>query len=112
MLKMIEEDLSLFRVHFDNWFSERSLYEGEQITNVLDNLREKGYVFDQDGATWFKSTEFGDDKDRVLIKQDGTYTYLTPDITYHQNKFERGFDELIDRKSTRLNSSHVAISYA
>ena len=96
MLKMIEEDLSLFRVHFDNWFSERSLYEGEQITNVLDNLREKGYVFDQDGATWFKSTEFGDDKDRVLIKQDGTYTYLTPDITYHQNKFERGFDELIN----------------
>src|SRR5690625_3824962 len=119
MLKMIEEDLSLFRVHFDNWFSERSLYEGEQITNVLDNLREKGYVFDQDGATWFKSTEFGDDKDRVLIKSDGTYTYLTPDIAYHRDKLLRGYDEIINVWGAdhhgyiaRMNATIQALGYA
>jgi len=96
MLEMIEEDLSLFRVHFDHWFSERSLYEGDQIANVLKTLKDKGYIFEEDGATWFKASAFNDDKDRVLIKKDGSYTYLTPDITYHQNKFDRGFDELIN----------------
>lgn len=96
MLEMIEEDLSLFRVHFDHWFSERSLYEGDQIANVLKTLKDKGYIFEEDGATWFKASAFNDDKDRVLVKKDGSYTYLTPDITYHQNKFDRGFDELIN----------------
>jgi len=96
MLEMIEEDLGLFRVKFDHWFSEKTLYEGDQIQKVIQNLRDKGYVYEEDGATWFKSTAFEDDKDRVLIKKDGSYTYLTPDITYHQNKFDRGFDELIN----------------
>lgn len=96
MLEMIEEDLALFRVYFDHWFSERSLYEGEQIDKVLKTLEDKGYIYEEDGATWFKASAFGDDKDRVLIKNDGSYTYLTPDITYHQNKFDRGFDELIN----------------
>src|SRR5699024_9988082 len=96
MLEMIEEDLGLFRVKFDHWFSEKTLYEGDQIQKVIQNLRDKGYVYEEDGATCFKSTAFEDDKDRVLIKKDGSYTYLTPDITYHQNKFDRGFDELIN----------------
>ncbi len=96
LIKQIEQDLRDFRVEFDNWFSERSLHEGDQIPNVLSLLEEDNYTYEKDGATWFRSTEFGDDKDRVLIKKDGSYTYLTPDITYHQNKFQRGFDKVIN----------------
>lgn len=96
MLERIKKDLEEYRVPFDTWFSETSLYETGVIGTVVDQLRENGYVYEQDGATWFKSTDFGDDKDRVLVKQDGTYTYLTPDIAYHQNKIDRGFDELIN----------------
>ncbi|MFC0014099.1 MULTISPECIES: arginine--tRNA ligase [Allobacillus] len=96
LLERIKKDLEEYRVPFDTWFSETSLYEKGVIGLVVDQLRENGYVYEQDGATWFKSTDFGDDKDRVLIKQDGTYTYLTPDIAYHQNKIDRGFDELIN----------------
>src|SRR5699024_3609717 len=93
MLEYIANDLSMFRVHFDHWFSERSLYEGTQIADALAILKDKNYSYEQDGATWFRSTDFGDDKDRVLIKNDGSYTYLTPDIAYHRNKLERGFDK-------------------
>ena len=96
LLERIKKDLEEDRVSFDTWFSETSLYETGVIGTVVDQLRENGYVYEQDGATWFKSTDFGDDKDRVLVKQDGTYTYLTPDIAYHQNKIDRGFDELIN----------------
>src|SRR5699024_6599166 len=96
MLQIIKEDLAHFRVHFDHWFSERTIYDGKQISDALSVLKKGNYVFEQDGATWFRSTEFGDDKDRVLIKQDGSYTYLTPDIAYHKNKFDRGFDKLIN----------------
>src|SRR5699024_1902650 len=78
-----------------NWFSELSLYKDGKITKTLEELAEKGYTYEEDGATWFKSTVFDDDKDRVLIKQDGTYTYLTPDIAYHKDKLERGFDKII-----------------
>ncbi len=95
-LKKLEGDLSQFRVPFDNWFSETSLYKDGQIDQALQALKDKGHIFDQDGATWFRTTEFGDDKDRVLIKQDGSYTYLTPDIAYHKNKLDRGFDTLIN----------------
>ncbi|WP_077623484.1 arginine--tRNA ligase [Sediminibacillus massiliensis] len=95
-LEKLENDLSQFRVPFDNWFSETSLYEEEKIQPALDTLKEKGYIFEEEGATWFRTTEFGDDKDRVLIKQDGSYTYLTPDIAYHKNKLDRGFDTLIN----------------
>lgn len=95
-LKKLESDLAEFRVHFDSWFSETSLYQGTQITDALAQLKDKGYIFEEDGATWFRTTEFGDDKDRVLIKQDGSYTYLTPDIAYHKNKLDRGFDRLIN----------------
>jgi arginyl-tRNA synthetase len=96
LLNKIKRDLDAFGVHFDQWFSETSLYENHQVINTLTELEEKGYTYELDGATWFKSTDFGDDKDRVLVKTDGTYTYLTPDIAYHKNKLERGFDKIIN----------------
>ncbi|GAB2542139.1 arginine--tRNA ligase [Gracilibacillus alcaliphilus] len=95
-LDKLANDLEQFRVTFDNWFSETSLYEEDKVIPAIETLREKGYIYEQDGATWFRTTVFGDDKDRVLIKQDGSYTYLSPDIAYHKNKLDRGFDQLID----------------
>jgi arginyl-tRNA synthetase len=95
-LQKIKDILKEFRVHFDYWFSETSLYRENMIQPVIDTLNEKGYLYNQDGALWFRSTDFGDDKDRVLIKKDGSYTYFTPDIAYHKNKFDRGFDYLVD----------------
>ncbi|MEB5759091.1 arginine--tRNA ligase [Mammaliicoccus sciuri] len=95
-MKKLKQDLTDFNIHFDNWFSETSLYETNKISAVLDKMTELGYTYEQDGATWLKTTEFGDDKDRVLIKQDGTYTYFLPDIAYHYDKVERGFDKLIN----------------
>lgn len=92
----IEEDLAAFGVQFDNWFSEMSLYKEDKIKDTLKVLDEGNYTYEKDGATWFRSSEFGDDKDRVLTKQDGNYTYLTPDIAYHQNKLDRGFDKIIN----------------
>lgn len=95
-LQKIEQVLERFGVQFDYWFSELSLYENKQVLETLTELRDKGYIYEEDGATWFRSSAFGDDKDRVLVKQDGTYTYLTPDIAYHKNKLERGFDKIIN----------------
>lgn len=95
-LDQIKKDLDAFRVHFDRWFSEQSLYNDGKIDEALANLQENGHIYERDGATWLKSTAFGDDKDRVLIKQDGTYTYLTPDIAYHKDKLERGYDKIIN----------------
>ncbi|MFQ3546359.1 arginine--tRNA ligase [Halobacillus rhizosphaerae] len=95
-LNKIKTDLEEFRVPFDEWFSETSLYEGDKIQSALNVLKSKDYVYEKDDATWFETTKFGDDKDRVLIKNDGTYTYLTPDIAYHKNKLDRGFDTLIN----------------
>lgn len=92
----LKKDLTEFNVHFDNWFSETSLYENKEIDKALDKMRENGYLFEEDGATWLRTTEFGDDKDRVLIKKDGSYTYFLPDIAYHYDKIERGFNTLIN----------------
>ncbi|EUJ28764.1 arginine--tRNA ligase [Listeria cornellensis] len=92
----LREDLAEFRVHFDSWFSETTLYENDKIMPALAKLRDNGYIFEEEGATWLRTTEFGDDKDRVLIKSDGSYTYFLPDIAYHLDKLERGFDVLID----------------
>ncbi|UXH43081.1 arginine--tRNA ligase [Rossellomorea vietnamensis] len=92
----LQKDLEMFRVPFNVWYSETSLYENGKIDAALKTLRDNGHVYEEDGATWFRSTELGDDKNRVLIKNDGTYTYLTPDISYHQDKFERGHDVLIN----------------
>ncbi|MEC0244960.1 arginine--tRNA ligase [Paenibacillus chitinolyticus] len=95
-LDKIKRDLGRFGVKFDEWFSETSIYENNLIDDVLGKLRESGYVYELDGATWLRTTELGDDKDRVLIKNDGSFTYLTPDVAYHRNKFQRGYDELIN----------------
>ncbi|QOQ54821.1 arginine--tRNA ligase [Bacillus amyloliquefaciens] len=95
-LDKLRSDLENFRVPFDVWYSETSLYENGKIDQALEALREKGHVYEEDGATWFRSTTFGDDKDRVLIKKDGSYTYLLPDIAYHKDKLDRGFDKLIN----------------
>ncbi|WP_019639940.1 arginine--tRNA ligase [Paenibacillus fonticola] len=95
-LEKIKRDLNRFRVGFDVWFSETSLYTDGQVERSLEALRAKGQTYEQDGATWLKSTQYGDDKDRVLVKNDGTYTYLTPDIAYHRNKYDRGFDRMIN----------------
>lgn len=95
-LDKIKRDLGRFGVKFDEWFSETSIYENNMIDDVLKQLKDNGHVFEQDGATWLRTTDYGDDKDRVLIKNDGTYTYLTPDVAYHRNKYERGYDEIIN----------------
>lgn len=95
-LEKIRRDLERFRVRFDNWFSETSLYETGQVEAAVEALRERGVVYEEDGAVWLESTRFGDDKNRVLIKQDGTYTYLAPDIAYHRDKYNRGYDRMIN----------------
>lgn len=95
-LAKLQKDLADFRVHFDVWYSETSLYENGKIDAALKKLHDNGHIYEEDGATWFRSTTFGDDKDRVLIKNDGTYTYLTPDVAYHEDKIQRGFDKLIN----------------
>ncbi|OXT15696.1 arginine--tRNA ligase [Bacillus infantis] len=95
-MEKLKKDLEDFRVPFDVWYSETSLYQNGKIDDALKALKENGHVYEEEGATWFRSTEFGDDKDRVLIKNDGSYTYLTPDIAYHKDKLERGFEKLIN----------------
>lgn len=95
-MEKLKQDLENFRVMFDVWYSETSLYENGKIDVALDALRANGHIYEEGGATWFRSTELGDDKDRVLIKQDGSYTYLLPDIAYHKDKLERGFEKLIN----------------
>ncbi|EWG12204.1 arginine--tRNA ligase [Cytobacillus firmus] len=92
----LKQDLEDFRVPFDVWYSETSLYHNGKIDTALQALKDNGHIYEEEGATWFRSTTFGDDKDRVLIKNDGSYTYLTPDIAYHKDKLERGFEKLIN----------------
>lgn len=96
VLKEIKEDLSRFRVEFDVWFSERELYEKKYVDRVLSLLKEKGYTYERDGALWLQTTRWGDDKDRVLIRENGLPTYFASDIAYHYHKFERKFDKVID----------------
>ncbi|MFB9861214.1 arginine--tRNA ligase [Salinicoccus siamensis] len=95
-MKKLKQDLEDFNVHFDNWFSESMLYEKGEIDMALEKMSANGYTYEADGALWLRTTDFGDDKDRVLRKQDGTYTYLMPDVAYHFDKVERGFDKLIN----------------
>jgi len=95
-LDKIKRDLGRFGVEFDVWFSETSLYENKRVEAALDALRAQGHVYEQEGAVWLNTTAFGDDKDRVLVKNDGSYTYLTPDIAYHMDKYGRGFDKMIN----------------
>ena len=95
-LDKIKRDLGRFGVPFDVWFSETSLYENGEVTKALDTLRTTGHVYEEEGATWLRTTTFGDDKNRVLVKNDGSYTYLTPDVAYHMDKYGRGFDRMIN----------------
>lgn len=96
LLDRIKEDLTTFGVDFETWFSETCLHTKGLIQQALDELREKGLLIQEGGAWWFRSSQFGDEKDRVVQKQDGSYTYLAADIAYHRQKLERGFDTLIN----------------
>lgn len=95
-MEKLRKDLADFNTHYDSWFSETTLYESGEIQKVLDKMTELGYTYKEDGATWLRTTDFSDDKDRVLIKKDGNYTYFLPDIAYHYDKIERGNDILIN----------------
>ena len=94
-LAQLKEDLAAFNVTFDEWFSERTLHP-EAVREACQTLKEKGKVYDKDGALWLRSTDYGDDKDRVVIRDNGVPTYLAADIAYHRNKLERGFSHLIN----------------
>jgi arginyl-tRNA synthetase len=96
IMEDINNDLHNLDVYFDNYFSESSLFENNYVDETLKLLETKGLAYKKDGALWLKTTSFGDDKDRVLIKSTGEYTYFASDIAYHRNKYERGFDLLID----------------
>ena len=89
-------DLMEFGVVFDTWFSEQSLFDGGRVAHVVQLLEQKNYLYQQDGAMWFRSSDFGDEKDRVVQRENGEFTYFASDIAYHLNKFERGFERVID----------------
>lgn len=96
LLGNLQKDLRSFNVEFDTWFSEKSLYANNEVQKVIALLNEKGYTYQKDDATWLRTTDYKDEKDRVIIKSDGSYTYLLPDIAYHANKLNRGYKHLID----------------
>lgn len=96
ILAEIREDLSAFGIRFDSWFSERSLISNGSVAACIAGMRDNGDIYEKDGAVWFCSTRYGDEKDRVVIRENGQMTYFASDIAYHLNKFERGFDEIID----------------
>lgn len=96
LLKQIKKDLDKYRVNFDVWTSEQTLYDEGLIENIMVKLRKSGDCYIKEDALWLNTAKYGDEKDRVLVKSDGNYTYLVPDIAYHSNKFERNFDECID----------------
>ena len=96
ILNIIRKELDDFGVRFDCWYSQKALGKSDKIQKVFDSLRKKDFLYEQEGALWFKSSAFGDDKDRVVVKSDGSYTYLAPDIAYHDDKYKRGFKWLIN----------------
>lgn len=96
VLADIREDLSEFGVHYDNWFSERQFVSTDVVNKLLEKLKESGHVYERENALWFRSTDFNDDKDRVLVRANGQRTYFANDVAYHLSKFERGFDIAID----------------
>jgi arginyl-tRNA synthetase len=96
LLGLIRDDLASFGIEFQSWFSEASLLTSKAVERVLEELRSRQLLFEQEGAWWFRSSAFGDEKDRVVKKQDGEYTYLASDIAYHWDKLQRGYDLLID----------------
>ena len=119
ILEDIEQDLAEFGVTFDVWFSERSLTDDRRIDAALDVLRERRMLYEKDGATWFRATDYGDEKDRVVVRADGNRTYFASDIAYHFDKRERGYDHLIDVLGadhhgyvTRVRAGLEAMGYA
>ena len=96
VLEWIAADLEAFGISFDHWYSEQSLYDRNMVEQELARLADKGLTYQEDGALWLRTTDFGDDKNRVLIKSDGSYTYFASDVAYHLEKFDRGFDRVID----------------
>ncbi len=92
----IKKDLADFGVEFDEWYSQKKLSASGKIKKALGILKDRGFLYEKDGATWFESTRLGDDKDRVVIKNDSSYTYLAPDIAYHKEKFEKGYERIIN----------------
>lgn len=90
------DDLNGFGVHFQNWFSENALFDTGMVARCLEKLDAAGHIYEQNGARWFRSTDFGDEKDRVVQRENGLYTYFASDIAYHLNKYERGFDRMIN----------------
>lgn len=116
--KQIFKDLKEYRIEYDTVTSEKSIYQKYSIPDVLDKIKDNGYLYEKEGATWFKSSELLDDQDHVFIKSDGSYTYLVPDIPYHMDKLDRGFNRLYDVLGTdhhgyvpRLKSAIKAVGY-
>jgi len=96
MLADQKDDLAGFRVAFDRWFSEQSLYDSGAVAQTVARLSERGHLYEKDGALWFRSSAFGDEKDRVVRRENGQFTYFASDIAYHADKFARGFDRVVD----------------
>ncbi len=96
ILDDIRDDLGLFGVHYEEWYSEKSLTESGAVNKAIERLRGAGYLYENNGALWFRSTDFGDEKDRVVVRDNGQTTYFASDIAYHMDKLERGFDRVID----------------
>ncbi len=96
ILRGIQGDLDQFGVHFDGWFSEKELYREEKVTRAIEDMREKELVYEKDGALWLKTSQYGDEKDRVLVKAGGETTYFASDVAYHKDKLDRGFEVLIN----------------
>jgi arginyl-tRNA synthetase len=118
LVDVIRKDLHAFGVDFDEWFSERSLADNGHIESAIQRLADNGHIYDKDGALWFRSTDFGDDKDRVVKRENGQTTYFASDIAYHMNKFDRGFDRVINIWGadhhgyiTRVKASLTALGY-
>jgi len=119
MLKDIREDLREFGVHFDNWFSERTLLDGGDIEKSLEALRARGHIYEKDGAQWFAASAFGDEKDRAVRRANGGHTYFASDIAYHFHKSQRGFGLVLDvfgadhhGYAKRISASCEALGYA
>jgi len=96
LIAQIQATLERYRVDFDTWFREAPLHEGDRIEHALEAVRQRGHVYESEGAVWLRTTSFGDDKDRVLVRSSGEVTYFAADVAYHLDKLERGFDRLID----------------
>lgn len=114
----IRQGLERFGVTYDRWFSERTLHDTGQVKAVVDDLRERGFIYEKDGALWLESTRFGEEKDEVLVRSNGTPTYFAADIAYHKNKFDRGFNRVINiwgadhhGHVARLKNAMTALGY-